>query len=156
MLRVFEDSGRSGLRLEGREALQALMGEVKSGRADFKAILVYEVSRWGRFQDADESAYYEYICKRPSGIRRGPGPNKRGDRGRRRMLGRIERGGGNGGKPGRSPPGWLRFRRPHADDAHDVMDERAGQSAARPKLIISYPPPIILDLEKADLSLHGS
>jgi hypothetical protein len=27
-------------------------------------ILVYDVSRWGRFQDADESAYYEYICKR--------------------------------------------------------------------------------------------
>ena len=27
-------------------------------------ILVYDVSRWGRFQDADESAYYEYLCKR--------------------------------------------------------------------------------------------
>ena len=23
-----------------------------------------DVSRWGRFQDADESAYYEYVCKR--------------------------------------------------------------------------------------------
>src|SRR5207247_6068933 len=23
----------------------------------------YGVSRWGRFQDADESAYYEYICR---------------------------------------------------------------------------------------------
>jgi hypothetical protein len=22
------------------------------------------LSRWGRFQDADESAYYEYICRR--------------------------------------------------------------------------------------------
>ena len=33
-------------------------------RADFTTILVYDVSRWGRFQDADESAYYEYICKR--------------------------------------------------------------------------------------------
>ena len=27
-------------------------------------ILVFDVSRWGRFQDADESAYYEYICRR--------------------------------------------------------------------------------------------
>ena len=36
----------------------------KTDRADFTAILVYDVSRWGRFQDADESAYYEYICKR--------------------------------------------------------------------------------------------
>src|SRR5205823_6936363 len=26
-------------------------------------ILVYDVSRWGRFQDADESAHYEFICK---------------------------------------------------------------------------------------------
>ena len=34
------------------------------GRADYDVILVYDVSRWGRFQDADESAYYEYICKR--------------------------------------------------------------------------------------------
>src|SRR5205823_7066194 len=29
----------------------------------FSVILVYDVSRWGRFQDADESAYYEYLCK---------------------------------------------------------------------------------------------
>ena len=32
---------------------------------------------------------------------------KRGDCGRRRTVGRIERGGGNGGEPVRSPPGWL-------------------------------------------------
>ena len=32
-------------------------------RRHFKSILVYDVSRWGRFQDADESAYYEYICR---------------------------------------------------------------------------------------------
>ena len=25
---------------------------------------MYDVSRWGRFQNADESAYYEYICIR--------------------------------------------------------------------------------------------
>ena len=47
ILRVFEDSGRSGLRLDGREALQNLMAEVQSGKANFKAILVYDVSRWG-------------------------------------------------------------------------------------------------------------
>jgi hypothetical protein len=33
-------------------------------KANFKTLLVYDVSRWGRFQDADESAYYECICKR--------------------------------------------------------------------------------------------
>ena len=34
-----------------------------SGRADFHVILVYDVSRWGRFQDSDESAHYEFICR---------------------------------------------------------------------------------------------
>jgi DNA invertase Pin-like site-specific DNA recombinase len=33
-------------------------------RPNYKCILVYDISRWGRFQDADESAYYEYLCKR--------------------------------------------------------------------------------------------
>src|SRR5260370_30771136 len=41
---------------------------MRSGQADFKLILVYDISRWGRFQDADESAYYEFICKE-AGIR---------------------------------------------------------------------------------------
>jgi DNA invertase Pin-like site-specific DNA recombinase len=68
ILRVYEDSGRSGLRLDGREALQRLMADVKSGHADFTSILVYDVSRWGRFQDADEGAYHEHVCSR-SGIR---------------------------------------------------------------------------------------
>jgi DNA invertase Pin-like site-specific DNA recombinase len=27
-------------------------------------LLVYDISRWGRFQDADESAYYEYLLKK--------------------------------------------------------------------------------------------
>ena len=26
--------------------------------------MVYDVSRWGRFQDADESGYWEFVCKR--------------------------------------------------------------------------------------------
>ncbi len=65
---MFEDSGRSGLRIDGREALQNLMAKDRTGQADFKAILVYDVSRWGRFQDADEGAYYEHVCSR-AGIR---------------------------------------------------------------------------------------
>ena len=44
--------------------LKQLIEDVQSKKADFTTILVYDVSRWGRFQDADESAYYEYICKR--------------------------------------------------------------------------------------------
>jgi DNA invertase Pin-like site-specific DNA recombinase len=64
IVRTYADEGRSGLRLAGREALTRLIADVQSGRADFEAILVYDVSRWGRFQDADESAYYEHICTR--------------------------------------------------------------------------------------------
>jgi DNA invertase Pin-like site-specific DNA recombinase len=60
---TYTDDGKSGLRLDGREALQRLIDDVQSGKAEFDAILVYDVSRWGRFQDADESAYYEFICK---------------------------------------------------------------------------------------------
>lgn len=68
ILRVYEDAGRSGLRLDGREALQSLISEITAGIAKFTAILVYDVSRWGRFQDADEGAYHEYVCSR-AGIR---------------------------------------------------------------------------------------
>ncbi len=63
IVRSYEDVGRSGVRLEGRTALQALLSDVHSGRADFKTILVYDVSRWGRFQDSDESGHYEYLCR---------------------------------------------------------------------------------------------
>jgi len=64
IIRTYSDSGKSGLSLHGRTALQQLIREVESRKADFQAILVYDVSRWGRFQDADESAYYEFLCKR--------------------------------------------------------------------------------------------
>ncbi len=60
----FVDYGKSGLTLAGRTALRDLLRTVESGQADFEKILVYDVSRWGRFQDADESGYYEYVCKR--------------------------------------------------------------------------------------------
>jgi DNA invertase Pin-like site-specific DNA recombinase len=64
IVRTYADSGKSGLNIDGRDALQSLIRDVEAGTADFQHILVYDVSRWGRFQDADESAYYEYICKR--------------------------------------------------------------------------------------------
>jgi DNA invertase Pin-like site-specific DNA recombinase len=64
IIRTYADQGKSGLRLDGRDALKQLIETVEGGHADFQAILVFDISRWGRFQDADESAYYEYICKR--------------------------------------------------------------------------------------------
>lgn len=64
IVHTYADEGKSGLRIDGRHALQQLIKDVESGPVDFQIILVYDVSRWGRFQDADESAYYEYICRR--------------------------------------------------------------------------------------------
>jgi len=63
IVRTYADHGKSGLRLDGRDALKQLIEDVRASRADYTAVLVYDVSRWGRFQDADESAYYEFICK---------------------------------------------------------------------------------------------
>ena len=64
IVRTYADEGKSGLNVAGRESLRQMIDDVQAGRADYAAILVYDVSRWGRFQDADESAYYEYLCRR--------------------------------------------------------------------------------------------
>jgi hypothetical protein len=56
IVRTYADNGKSGLRIEGRAALRQLIADVESGCAGFQAIFVYDVSRWGRFQDADVAA----------------------------------------------------------------------------------------------------
>src|SRR4051794_17011060 len=61
--REYSDEGKSGLNIQGRDALARMISDVQNGEGKFSSILVYDVSRWGRFQDADESAYYEYICR---------------------------------------------------------------------------------------------
>ncbi len=60
----YADEGKSGLDIDGRKGLQRLINDVESGQATFTTVLVLDVTRWGRFQDADESAYYEYRCKK--------------------------------------------------------------------------------------------
>ena len=64
IVRTYTDAGKSGLSLGGRDALQSLIQDVERGGAGYTMILVLDVTRWGRFQDADESAFYEYRCKR--------------------------------------------------------------------------------------------
>jgi DNA invertase Pin-like site-specific DNA recombinase len=68
IVQEYSDHGRSGLNIAGREGLNQLMADVEAKRTNFTSLLAYDVSRWGRFQDVDESAYYEYVLKR-SGIR---------------------------------------------------------------------------------------
>lgn len=60
---TYEDPGRSGLHLESRPGLKKLLFDVEHGLADFETVVVYDVSRWGRFQNIDESASYEYRCQ---------------------------------------------------------------------------------------------
>ncbi|MES2280551.1 MAG: recombinase family protein [Pseudomonadota bacterium] len=68
IIRTYVDSGKSGLNLRGRTGLQRLLHDVQQPTPGFRAILVYDVSRWGRFPDPDEAAVYEHTCKR-QGIR---------------------------------------------------------------------------------------
>jgi DNA invertase Pin-like site-specific DNA recombinase len=63
IVRTYEDAGKSGLNLKGRRGLQSLLNDVKKAEPGFAAILVYDVSRWGRFPDPDEAAVYEHACK---------------------------------------------------------------------------------------------
>jgi DNA invertase Pin-like site-specific DNA recombinase len=62
VIKTYEDPGQSGVLLKHRKGLKELLKDVVTGVAQFKVILVYDVSRWGRFQNPDEAAHYEFIC----------------------------------------------------------------------------------------------
>lgn len=64
IVKTYADEGKSGLNLGGRAALQLLLDDIETRRADYDVVLVYDVSRWGRFQDPDEAATYELRCRR--------------------------------------------------------------------------------------------
>lgn len=63
VVRDYVDEGKSGLTIKHRPALKQLLTDVVAGDSDFDAVLVYDISRWGRFQDTDESAHYEFLCR---------------------------------------------------------------------------------------------
>lgn len=67
IVKTYADSNKSGVEAKRRTALQALLKDVVGGNAMYQAILVYDVSRWGRFPNNDEAAYYEFLCQ-SSGI----------------------------------------------------------------------------------------
>ena len=64
IVHTYSDEARSGIDLAHRPGLKRLLDDITNKKADFRAVLVYDVSRWGRFQDADESACYEFLCRR--------------------------------------------------------------------------------------------
>jgi DNA invertase Pin-like site-specific DNA recombinase len=49
IVRTYQDKGCSGLRFSNRHGPQSLINDVEGRRADFDFVLVYDVSRWGRF-----------------------------------------------------------------------------------------------------------
>lgn len=64
IVHTYSDEARSGIDLARRPGLKQLLDDITNRRADYRAVLVYDISRWGRFQDADESAFYEFLCRR--------------------------------------------------------------------------------------------
>jgi len=67
IVKTYADLGKSGVVAKNRTGLRELLKDVVSGDAEYKAVLVYDVSRWGRFPNSDEAAHYEYLCS-SSGI----------------------------------------------------------------------------------------
>lgn len=59
IVHTYKDDGKSGLNISGRAGLKLLLADIEAGRTDFQALLVYDVSRLGRFQDPDEAATHE-------------------------------------------------------------------------------------------------
>ncbi len=60
---TYADAGRSGLTLKERQELNRLLRDVTDPAKRFNVILVLDVSRWGRFQDPDQHAAYEFLCR---------------------------------------------------------------------------------------------
>ena len=62
IVKTYADPGKSGVVATHRKGLSDLLHDVVGGNSPFRAILVYDVSRWGRFQNSDEAAHYEFLC----------------------------------------------------------------------------------------------
>ncbi len=61
---IYSDEARSGLRYENRPGMQQMLADAQRNDSGFDTILVYDISRWGRFQDSDEAASLEFECKK--------------------------------------------------------------------------------------------
>jgi len=66
IIKEFQDAGKSGLSTVGRDGFNKMIHEyVCTGKhPEVTLILVLDVSRWGRFQNIDESAYFTGLCRR--------------------------------------------------------------------------------------------
>lgn len=60
LIRVYADVGKTGVTVTDRPELRALLADATRVPRPFDAVIVFDVSRWGRFQDVDEGAFYEH------------------------------------------------------------------------------------------------
>lgn len=65
---TYSDLGKSGVDLRRRPGLKCLIADALKPDRQFSVLLVFDVSRWGRFQDIDESGHYEFLL-RQAGVR---------------------------------------------------------------------------------------
>ena len=63
IIHTYDDEGKSGLSTIGRNNFNRLIEDVVTKRIKIEAVLVYDVSRFGRFQDNDEAGHYSYLLK---------------------------------------------------------------------------------------------
>ena len=63
LVRLYGDEGKSGLSFEGRTGIQRLFRDIEDNGAGIDAILLHDVSRWGRSQNPDEGACLEFRCR---------------------------------------------------------------------------------------------
>jgi DNA invertase Pin-like site-specific DNA recombinase len=59
----YMDAGKAGDTTEGGKGLQKMLHDIKSGLVKFSVILLRDVTRWGRFQNVNESGYCEDLCR---------------------------------------------------------------------------------------------
>ena len=63
IIKEFADRGISGVAVDDRDAFNEMINVYVEGQKDkFDYVLVFDVSRWGRFQDIDESAHFTWVC----------------------------------------------------------------------------------------------
>ena len=61
---TYDDAGKSGVSIVGRHSLQQLLSDVEQKKINIQAVLFYDVSRFGRFQNSDEAAYYSFLFEK--------------------------------------------------------------------------------------------
>lgn len=60
IIQTYDDSGKSGVTTNRRYAFKRLIDDVMQKRINIKAVLVYDISRFGRFPYNDEFGYYTH------------------------------------------------------------------------------------------------